>query len=130
MTSGHLETPETSPEDRRQHRRLAIRLPVECSTSREGQTRTLKAITANICTGGLYLEVDMGNGSSGFPWDGALDVEVIVPPGEGYFPYESRVRNVAQVLRREPLPASSDSPEACTRMGIAACFKEPFQLSF
>lgn len=86
-----------------------------------------RSTTRNISTGGLYFEVDVPEAASRPEVNSLMAVELTVPPGEGYFPYEGRVRSVAEVLRCERL----DGPEAPSRrFGVAARFREPLKLAF
>ncbi len=119
--------------ERRRHRRLAIRLPVECC--RKGQEGVLRAVTANISTGGVYFETEMMNGNcealeGGAPGDDdLLELELTIPPGEGHFPYERRVRSVLRIVRREELPVDVSRGSRC-RVGVAGCFHEPLKFGF
>ncbi len=120
--------------DRRRHRRLTIPLPLEWSPKGAGREEAAKGVAANISTGGLYFELDLPNGCHGLgqgqvpePND-LLQIELTIPPGEGHFPYEGRVRSVVQVLRRDELPAASSGGRR--RLGLAARFDEPLKFSF
>lgn len=116
--------PTVSDIERRQYRRLPIRLPLECFPAGETREHALRCVTSNISTGGLFFEADLVNGSGPPEVNSMLTVELTVPPGEGHFPYEGRVSSVAEVLRCERLPA--DRP----RIGVAARFREPLKLAF
>ncbi|HQA43237.1 MAG TPA: hypothetical protein PK579_01645, partial [Phycisphaerae bacterium] len=77
--------------------------------------------------GGLYFEVDVPEDVARPEVNSLIAVELTVPPGEGHFPYEGRVRSVAEVLRYERL----DGPETSSRrFGVAARFREPLKLAF
>jgi hypothetical protein len=114
--------------DRRQDRRLEIRLPLECHGVGTGAGPAWRSSTRNISTGGVYFEADV---SDGLPpaTNSLLSVELTVPPGEGHFPYEGRVRGLVEVLRCEPLD-SADAASGAGRVGVAARFKEPLELVF
>lgn len=62
------------------------------------------------------------------------EVDVTVPPGDGYFPYHGRATSMAEVIRScEPassMSASSIGMPAIRRIGIAARFREPLKLAF
>ena len=100
--------------DRRKHRRLKMSLPLECSPRGTGHEASAKGIAANVSTGGLYFEMDLANGRQGTSprqtpeLDDLLQIELTIPPGEGHFPYEGRVRSVVQILRREELSTAPD----------------------
>ncbi len=125
-----LTTKPVETSERRSHRRLAIRLPLECTADQDGRPHIWRAVTANISTGGLYFEADSLNGMPDLPTAQTLEVELTVPPGEGHFPYEGRVRSVAEVTRRDLLPPNGDGRPARQRVGIAARFRDPLKLSF
>ena len=113
----------------RQHRRLEIRLPLECRRLIEGEGHALRSTTRNISTGGVYFEADISRDLPPPETNSLLSVEMTIPPGEGYFPYEGHVRGIAEVLRCEPL-ASPESALASRRVGVAARFREPLKLAF
>jgi len=117
--------------DQRQHRRLAIRLPLECSPRDLWEERPMRTVTTNISTGGVYFEADLIDDVSVPRLHSLMDIALTVPPGDGYFPYEGRVTSVAEVIRCDPLKIpESAGPETTPRVGIAARFKEPLRLSF
>src|SRR5690606_12972522 len=93
--------------ERRQHRRLAIQLPLECHRLDGGCSPVLRSNTRDISTGGLYFEADVPEVASLPTPDTLFTIELTVPPGEGYFPYQGQIRGVAEVLRCEPLAAPS-----------------------
>ena len=86
-------------------------------------------MTRNISTGGVYFEADLSNDLPPPEARSLLSVEMTIPPGEGYFPYEGRVRGVAEVLRCELMGAPDTSPGS-RRVGVAARFREPLKLAF
>jgi len=112
--------------DRRQHRRLSIRLPVECFPAKLDRHHSVRTVTSNISTGGLYFEVDLIEGVSDPQPNSLLHIELTVPPGDGHFPYEGRLNSVAEVIRCDRLSKSG----AHERMGVAAQFREPLKLIF
>ena len=127
LLTGH----ETVDRERRQHRRLAIRLPLECYPADAGRDHALRTVTANISTGGLYFEIDRMEGVSVPEPNRRLHVELTVPPGDGHFPYQGRVSSVAEVARREDIPPPSPADTAHpARVGLAAKFLEPLRLAF
>ena len=115
--------------EQRQHRRLEIRLPLECHRLHEGESHALRSTTRNISTGGVYFEAELSDSLPPPEATSLLSVEMTIPPGEGYFPYEGRVRGVAEVLRCEPL-AATDPSSSSRRVGVAARFREPLKLAF
>jgi hypothetical protein len=138
MESARLDTEiETEGQgmDRRRHRRLAIRLPVECWLRGRGREGTLRAVTANISTGGVYFEAELVNGhrellSENSPVEeDLLELELTIPPGEGHFPYERQVRSVVQIVRRDDMPAEGGRGGQ-GRIGLAGRFNEPLKFGF
>jgi len=118
-------------EEKRQHRRLAIGLPLEYYPKHLGKERALRTVTRNISTGGLYFEADLLDSAPAPEVNSLLKVELTVPPGDGYFPYEGRVTSVAEVLRCEALPHAQPGWAGGTpRVGVAARFREPLRLAF
>lgn len=117
--------------NRRQHRRLNIRLPVECYPATLDRQHAVRTVTNNISTGGLYFEVDLIDGVSEPTPQSLLHVELTVPPGDGHFPYEGRLNSVAEVIRCDRL-GTFQNPELPTheRLGVAARFREPLKLLF
>lgn len=96
-----------------------------------GKASALRTTTSNICTGGLYFELDLLDGVAAPDVNSRINVELTVPPGDGHFPYQGRVSSVAEVVRRESLPAG-DPPAAPghARLGIGARFTTPLKLVF
>ena len=115
-------------QERRQYRRLAIRLPMEYSAVDNGEHRALRTVSSNISTSGLYFEIDLIEGAPIPQLNSFLNVSLTVPPGDGYFPYEGQVTGTAEVVRCDPLePQRADAP---ARLGVGAKFREPLKLAF
>ncbi len=125
-----LATIQNSREDQRERRRLTIQLPVECSSPGGAWERTVRGVTINISTGGIYFEADVSNSVSRLAADALLDIELTIPPGEGHFPYEGRVKSVAEVVRWEELGDVNGVGPGRRRVGVAARFREPLKLAF
>jgi hypothetical protein len=123
-------TPERSqqriadPAERRVHRRMSIRLPVECRREDGGNSLVIRTITQNVSTGGLYLELD----SPDFGLGDSLQVELSVPPAEGVSPYQGRARCSAEVVRLEP--PQDQTEEKRRRFGVAARFLDRLRISY
>ncbi len=91
----------------------------------------MRAMTRNISTGGVYFELDLTDGHAAPAEHSTLDVDLTVPPGDGHFPYEGRIRSTVEVLRCESLPRNGGSgASAPTRLGVAARFCEPLKYEF
>ncbi len=121
-------------QDRREHRRLNIRLPVEYRPVPQNGGQAIRTVTENISTGGVYCEMDMLEGVTPPQVGSVWEVELTVPPGDGYFPYHGRASSMVEVIRwYEPastLTASSCDSQPLRRIGIAARFREPLKLAF
>lgn len=114
--------------ERRQYRRLAIRLPLEYQTVGQDESQALRTVSGNISTNGLYFEVDLIDGAPVPQLNSVLNVALTIPPGDGYFPYEGRVTGTAEVVRCDTLaPQRHDAP---ARVGVGARFREPLKLAF
>lgn len=111
---------ENGERERRAHRRLAFRLPVECRSERA----LVRTITQNISTGGMYLELDQ----SDFVRGDQLQLELTLPAAEGVSPYPGRAQCTAKVLRVQRLPSAK--PGGVTRYGIAARFLDRLRISY
>lgn len=118
-------------QDRRQSRRQEVRYPLECRASAAGWEHSLRAVTRNISTGGVAFEMDLLGGMARPREHSLLDIELMVPPGEGHFPYQSSIRSVAEVLRCDSISnPPQEGGDGRERMRIAARFREPLKLTF
>ena len=115
-------------QERRQYRRLAIRLPLEYFDLKDAERRSLRTISSNISTSGVYFEVDLIEDAPVPKLNSVLNVSMTVPPGDGYFPYEGQVTGTAEVVRCDQVEAHrADAP---ARIGVGARFREPLKLAF
>ncbi len=111
--------------ERRMHQRLAIGLPLECSAVGAAKKTAYRTVAINVSTSCLYFEAD----SSEFRLGTLLNLELTVPPGDGYFPYPGRVHGVGEVVRVCEL--DENGPEVGRqRFGIATRFRTPLKLIF
>ncbi len=115
-------------QDRRRDRRLDIRLPVEYFDLRDEEPRSLRTISSNISTSGLYFEVDLIEGTPVPQLNSVLNVSVTVPPGEGHFPYEGQVTGTAEIVRCDRLASQRNGDP--DRVGVGARFRNPLKLAF
>lgn len=106
--------------ERRKHRRLEISLPIEYASLINGSRESRRATTINVSTGGVYFETGQPNVEPG----NLLSLHLVIPPGEGHFPYQGRVSSLGEVVRVDPV---EDSPNRCR---IAAEFREQLKLDF
>lgn len=117
------------PSDRREHQRLAVRLPLECRFP--GAARALRSCTSDISAGGVFFELNVPQDLPVPQVNSVLELSMIVPPGPGHSPYQGRVSAAAEVLRCRPVDAAADAGTAgCERFGIAVRFKQALQLKF
>ncbi|MFH0981697.1 MAG: PilZ domain-containing protein [Planctomycetota bacterium] len=110
------------PPERRQHRRLQIRLPLECAAALGRRRVTYRTVTHDISAGGVCFEADRDE----FPVGTALEMELGVPPGDGHSPYPGRVRGTGEVVRVDRLNDDGSLP----RFRMAAHFSKPLKLAF
>ncbi|MCG8409462.1 MAG: PilZ domain-containing protein [Phycisphaerales bacterium] len=116
--------PQSSSSERRQHRRMEIRLPVECRREDGDGACIIRTITQNVSTGGMYIELD----SPDFGVGDRLRIELTVPAAEGVSPYQGRAICAAEVLRVQPLsPKDAGDPQ---RFGIASRFLDKLRISY
>ena len=112
--------------EKRQYRRLEIRLPLECQKVGEGPETAYRTVALNVSTGGLYFETD----AEGLEPGTVLNLELTVPPGDGHWPWQGRVSTTAEVVRVMPIRPGIKNEGSAKRVAIAAQFREPLKLSF
>ena len=108
--------------ERRAHRRLEIRLPVELRRLGEVDGAIVRSITTNISTGGMYLELDRPDFAPG----DRMSVQLTIPPAEGVCPYAGEATCEAEVLRCSRLTPRS----AIARYGLAARFLYRLRITY
>ncbi|MDD4890340.1 MAG: PilZ domain-containing protein [Phycisphaerae bacterium] len=115
-------------QERRQHRRLPIQLPLICRAPDAPERIVVRSKTVNVSTGGLYFETLSDEVRAGQK----LELELTVPPGDGHFPYQGRVTADVRVIRVTELPAKSSAEGLAhlPRRGVAATFSAGLRLSF
>lgn len=116
-------------QEKRQHRRVVLRFPLEYRSATDPHSPIRRAWSGNISPGGAYFETMLSLNSSPPGVDSLLRVEFVVPPGEGHFPFEGRVNGLLRIVRSEPLPETPASVGQ-HRYALAGQFCEPLQLSF
>lgn len=109
-------------QERRKHRRLDIRLPIEYVTTVGNRRTTCHTVTHDISSGGVCFEAD----SDELPLGASLEMEFGVPPGDGHSPYPGRVRGTGRVMRVDR--SVEGGPPAQFR--VAARFSKPLKLVF
>ncbi len=115
-------------QERRRHRRLPIQLPLVCRDPENSDRVLVRSKTINVSTGGLFFETLSQELASGQ----RIELELTIPPGDGYFPYQGRVTAIAQVVRVVDLPAAPTGQGLAhlPRHGVAAAFNANLKLSF
>lgn len=88
--------------ERRAHRRMEIRLPVECRKEDDSETCIVRTITRDVSTGGMSFELDAPD----FCVGDQLQIDLTVPPAEGVSPYQGRASCRAEVLRIHRMPVA------------------------
>jgi hypothetical protein len=117
--------------ERRQHRRLAIRLAMECRGLGWSQEMPIRTVTTNISTGGVFFEMELPNGGERPKPNELLNIALTVPPGDGHFPYQGLLTSVAEVLRCNQVPSTNgEHDDGPGRVGIAAQFRDALKLAF
>lgn len=114
----------TSKQERRKHRRLDIRLPLQYCGGADSGVDVCRTVTRNISTGGLYFETDDPELRPGT----VIEMELTIPPGEGHSPYQGRITSVAEVIRVDDLGPTSSA--ATRRIGVATHFCNSLKLAF
>ncbi len=104
--------------NRRAYRRLDVSFPVRCTTEGGASTISWQAVTRNVSTGGIYFESSMTQLTVGQ----TLTLELFIPPGAGYFPYESKMVSRSEVIRVEALDDGDGASGRPPRLGIAVRF--------
>ncbi len=113
--------------ERRKHRRLDVRLPLEYRREGAGRGGVSRTMTVNVSTGGLYFETaaeDMRIGDK-------VQMELGVPEGEERFPRHSKITTGGQVVRVNSLEGANKGggPEY-PRYGVGVEFQQGFKLAF
>ena len=108
--------------EQRKHRRMEIRLPLECGANLGDRPVTYRTVTQDISSGGVCFETDSAEFCVGTP----LKMELAIPPGEGHSLQPGRVQGMGRVVRVVAPPAAGGP----ARFRIAAEFSEPLKLFF
>lgn len=104
--------------NRRTYRRLEVNFPVRCTSEGDHSTISWQAVSRNVSSGGIYFESNMTQLKIGQ----TVSVEMIIPPGPGYFPYESKMITRSEVVRLEALADEGRGDPAQKKIGVAARF--------
>jgi hypothetical protein len=105
--------------ERRQHRRVHLRLAISRLASRSPSGADSGLRTENVSAGGMYFQAPADLS----PAEGTyVFFELSVPPGDGYSPSPGSIRGTGQVVRTDALKASAT--------GVAVRFTQPLALDF
>jgi len=112
--------------EKRAHRRLDIRLPLEYRKREDVRSKPLRSMTINVSTGGVYFETakeDIRRGD-------ILEFELGIPPGDSRFPLPGKIANKGKVIRTVAIGDQTGETEtpAYSRFGVAAQFQEEFKI--
>lgn len=102
---------------------MTMRLPVECRREGQDGEYVVRTITQDICTGGLYLELD----EPGLRKGDLLSIELTIPPSEGVSSDEGRGTCEAEVVRTNRVRRIGESFD---RHGVALRFLGPLRISY
>ena len=117
---------ETRIGEKRAHRRLDIRLPLDYSRLGMPRGSSTKTVTRNVSTGGLYFETAAEDLRAG----DELAFDLGVPPSDSRYPPHATISTVGRVIRASKIDDEpNDDGVVFTRYGIAAQFKTPLKLT-
>lgn len=112
--AGEVDAPAPpADDDRRTHRRLEIRMPIEVTGAEH--PGLVRSITRNICTGGFYVELD----HCAFEPGEEVHIEMTVPAGTGVSPYPARAHCRGRIARIDEIKRATARE---SRIGVAIRF--------
>ena len=112
-------------QEKRQHRRLAVRLALGYRKVNSDPDTAYHSMTKNVSTGGVYFETTDENLNPG----DMLKFELGVPPGDDRFPKNMKITTTGEIRRRVVLDGSiNDNGITYSRFGVAAKFQQGFEL--
>ena len=113
-------------EEKRQHRRLDIRLPLDFHPENINRGNVWHTVTQNVSTGGAYFETTLDNINVG----DRLSLAIGVDPHDHRFPPEGKITSVGEVVRVNSVNIqSSDEKPTMAKYGIGVKFKQTLKLS-
>ena len=116
----------TNLQEKRAHRRLDIRLPLEYRKEGAPRRSVFRTTTLNVSTGGLYFETAAQNIRVGETYA----FELGIPATDERFPIQGKIVASARIVRTTPL---DDEPNhdglVLARFGVAAQFDSGFRLT-
>ncbi len=116
----------TTPVDKRKHRRLSIRLPIEYFNQESSKSFSGHSHTIDVCTGGVFFETTDDAISTG----DLLSIEISMATENKRFPQNSKILTNAKIVRSTQIaPTKKTDNPTLERYGIAAQFTSDFKLS-
>lgn len=113
--------------EKRQHRRLELRLPLEYRRRNSHRSMPTKTLSLNVSTSGIYFETtaeDIRVGET-------LELELGIPENDNRFPSHGYIVTTGNVIRIVSMKDTPNTEGAVfTRYGIAASFSKGFKLAF
>lgn len=94
-------------DDRRRHKRIALKLTVCCQKVGLSDGRLYSGRTVNVSPGGMLLEMK----SAGLRDGELLSVEMSVPPTEGLYDVGGSLSSYARVVRTGVKPVQPEDPD-------------------
>jgi hypothetical protein len=111
--------------EKRAHRRLDARYDISCRKVGSTVDKSYSGCTANVSSGGLYLETV----ADAFERGELLKVELAVPPTPGLLEFGGKIAGFAKVLRADKICDGVGSKGSVSgRYGVAVQFCRPPKL--
>ena len=115
-----------STTEKRAHRRLDIRLPLDFHPEDMSRGNVWRTVTNNVSTGGVYFETTLDDINVG----DRLSLAIGVDPQDHRFPPEGKITTVGEVVRINSIEEGVLGNNApIPRYGVGVKFKQPLKLS-
>ena len=112
--------------ERRTHRRLNMRLPLEYRVAQARHAKSCSSTTMNVSTGGLYFET---TDPALKPGDD-IAFELGIPAEDRRFPQHGTIATQGTILRTTPVEHQThENGIGFPRYGVAARFSQGFKLA-
>ncbi len=111
--------------EKRTHRRLGARYDISCRKIGSPVDKSYSGCTANVSSGGLYVETV----ADVFERGDLLKVELSVPPTTGLLEFGGKIAGFAKVLRADKVCHDLESEHSASpKFGVALQFCRPPKL--
>ena len=111
--------------EKRTHRRLDAQYDISCRKVGSSVDKSYMGCTANVSSGGLYIETV----ANVFERGDLLKVELAVPPTPGLLEFGGKIAGFAKVLRADNISDGSESKRSPSgKYGVALEFCRPPKL--